>query len=583
MLTTLSIPRTQWTGNLVTMYWWDELWLNEGFANYFEQAVTNLVEPKLQILKQHVQYLSRALHFDGSPDTHPVRAKGEVNSDSGVSSLFDAISYDKAGAVIFMLHDFLERKQPGAFLTGLQTYLQQHAFGSASGSDMWAHMAKATGLPIGDWVEPWFSQAGYPLIEVTTLSDGSAVLLQTGRYMQDLTRTQMAFEGQAGGDQADYTVSWWVPISYYTSTSEEVFVGEIASSGSFFSVPPTRKKGGGFDIDGSDWLKVNFNGAGYYRVNYAPHLWARLVQAATEPGRISDADLANLIDDAFALTLDGRLSGVTLTLARALGTRTAHEAAFVTSSYESWQSMSIGLHLIHSLISSAALSGSTSAGLIAGPGLDLVPRRCVEDLRRFVRTQVIGRCLDPLLAMPPSGVLSARGWHGATPAPELNIEARTIHSQLEALAPPVLLSLASTMGDVRVGVWVMHAFQECMRTPDEECHAIEEIPPDLRFQCLAICSSFDLSGRCWQLMRSQLKYADHDPSYTSALLVALARAPTEELLNTTIALTVNGTIARPQDIGSMIAMLANNPAVPRARTIVWEYAKVRTLRFTSSP
>ena len=559
------------------MRWWDELWLNEGFANYFEQAVTNLVLPELQILQQHVQYLSRALHFDGSPDTHPVRAQGEVSSDSAVSSLFDAISYDKAGAVIFMLHDFLERRMPGAFVAGLASYVRQNAFGSASGEDMWQQLSSATGLPIDQLIEPWFSQAGYPLIEVTTLSDGSAVVLQTGRFLQDLTRTQMAFDGHAGGDQAEYMSSWWVPISYYSSNSPEVLIGEISSSSAFLSIPPAKKRFGGFDIDGTDWLKLNFNGAGYYRVNYAPHLWARLVQAATEPGHISDADLANLIDDAFALTLDGRLSGVILSLARALGTRTAHESAFITSSYESWQSMSIGLHTLHSLIAGAVLAGSSSAGLIAGPGLELVPRRCVDDLQRFVRTQVIGRCLDPLLAMPPSGVLAGHGAHGAS-ASSLSMGVRTIKSQLEALAPPILLSLASTMRDVRVGVWVLRALQPCFDAPAAECGAIRQIPPDLRFQCLAICASFDVSGRCWQLVRSQLPFAENDPSYRNALLVALARAPTEALLNKTLELTINGTIARPQDLGSMIAMLANNPTVLRARPIVWEAAKARRAR-----
>ena len=295
------------------------------------------------------RYLSTALHFDSSPDTHAVRPVRSVASDSAIEALFDSISYDKAGAIIYMLHDYLSRRTPGAFVAGLCSYLTEHQFGSASGADMWEHLGKASGLPIGEWVEPWFSQAGYPLIEVTTLSDGSAVLLQVGRFMQDLTRTQIAFGGHATADQATRMQSWWVPISYFTSVSSEVrahgwahlapssgrpcrgararavarvrarpprlgvharsappcaqvHVSEIASSSSFFSIPPARKQRGGFDAEGSDWLKVNFKGAGYYRVNYPPHLWARLVQASTEPGRISDADLANLIDDAFALT-----------------------------------------------------------------------------------------------------------------------------------------------------------------------------------------------------------------------------------------------------------------------------------------
>lgn len=91
------------------MRWWDELWLNEGFANYFEQAITSIIAPRLMIGKQHVQYLSTALHFDGSPDTHAVRPPRAVASDSAIEALFDSISYDKAGAIIYMLHDYLDR------------------------------------------------------------------------------------------------------------------------------------------------------------------------------------------------------------------------------------------------------------------------------------------------------------------------------------------------------------------------------------------------------------------------------------------------------------------------------------------
>jgi hypothetical protein len=510
-----------------------------------------------------------------------VRPARRVASDSAIGALFDSISYDKAGAVIYMLHDYLERKVPGAFLDGLKSYLQAHAFGSASGADMWKHISRASGLPIAELVEPWFAQAGYPLIEVTTLSDGSAVVLQTGRFLQDLTRTQMAFQGKAGAHTEDASLasasSWWVPISYFTSDSDGVQVGEIASTSAFFSIPPTRKHLGGYDIDGTDWLKVNFNGAGYYRVNYAPHLWERLVAAAAEPGRLSDADLSNLIDDAFALTLDGRLSGVTLSLARARGGRTAHEAAFVSSSYESWAAMSAGLHTFLSLISTAALAASSTAdGLIAGPGLKLIPRRCVDDMQRFVRTQVLGRCLDALLALPPSG--KPADAHGSSsPHGEDPGEQHPIRSQLEALAPPVLLSLASTMADVRVGVWVTKALQPCIDNPTARCEQIFEIPPSLRFPCLHICSAFDSSGKCWRLMLGQLAFAEEDPAYRSALMVSLARAPTEELLNATIALSVNASIVRPQDCGSIIAMLANSPIVPRARTIVWEFAKMHVL------
>jgi hypothetical protein len=197
-------------------------------------------------------------------------------------------------------------------------------------------------------------------------------------------------------------------------------------------------------------------------------------------------------------------------------------------------------------------------------------------LQRFVRTQVLGRSLDALLSLPPSGVPDDRaGGYGAGASEEVTQAARMTRNQIEALAPAVLLSLASTMADVRVGVWVMRALQPCVAQPSAECALIAAIPPDLRFPCLSICSAFDTTGDCWRLMLGQLRYADSDPAYHAALMGALARAPTEELLNATMALTLNSTVVRAQDAGSMIAMLASNPLLPRARHIVWEFAKVR--------
>jgi len=572
----------QWTGNLVTMGWWDELWLNEGFANYFEQVVTDAVEPRLMLLRQHVQYLSRALRFDGSPDTHAVRPSVAINSDSGISSLFDAISYDKAGAVIYMMHDYLERTQPGAFGHGLKKYLEAHKFGTGSGADMWAALGKASGLPIGEWVEPWFSQLGYPLIEVLTLSDGSAVLLQTGRFMQDLTHTQIAFNGKEGEGGDEVAGSWFVPLTYRASTGGEmgVRVGSISSTNAFFTVPPERKKLGGFDEAGTDWLKVNYMGTGYYRVNYPPHLWKRLVGVAAEPtGPISDADLANLIDDAFALTLNGRLSGVTLSLARSLGVRTAHEDSFVSASYESWLAMSAGLHTFLNLLSNSAQAGMRE-GLVAGPGIELIPRRCVGDFRRFVRTQVLGRCLDNLLMTPPTKLAGGGGGAGTfNPAAESRGRTRT---QLEALAPAVVLNLASSMADTRVGVWVYDALRPCLHSPEEKCALIEAIPPDLRHTCLAVCAAFDASGSCWRLMLGQLPFADKDPAYRFALMAALADAPTMTLFNRTLWFTVDSAVVRPQDISSMISLLANNARLVGARTAVWEFAKANVQTLSAS-
>jgi len=202
---------------------------------------------------------------------------------------------------------------------------------------------------------------------------------------------------------------------------------------------------------------------------------------------------------------------------------------------------------------------------------------CVEDLRRFVRTQVLGRCLDELLMTPPTLLGVEREREAERTAGRVNPAAESLgrtRTQLEALSPATVLYLAAAMEDTRVGLWVKRALEPCISSPGENCDLIARIPPDMRYSCLSVCAAYDESGSCWRLMRDRFLAADSaDPAYRSALMAAVASAPTEQLFNESLSMTLNASIVRPQDLGSMISLLAGNPKILRGRAIVWDFAK----------
>lgn len=157
----------QWFGNLVTMRWWTDLWLNEGFASWVEFLAVNKIFPEWNIWDQFLSdEQQRALKLDALDNTHPVEV--EVNHPDEIRTIFDTISYSKGASVIHMLNSYLGDKK---FQRGLQNYLKKHAYGNTDTIDLWTALEETSKMPVISFMSKWTSKSGFPVV----MSDGSNI------------------------------------------------------------------------------------------------------------------------------------------------------------------------------------------------------------------------------------------------------------------------------------------------------------------------------------------------------------------------------------------------------------------------
>ncbi len=158
----------QWFGNLVTMSWWTDLWLNEGFATWIEYLAVDEFFPDWQIWEQFVSdtYLG-AQSLDSLEHTHPIQV--EIGSPEEIRTIFDSISYNKGASIIRMLQSYLGAEP---FRKGLVEYLHRHAYGNATTSDLWQALSDVSKKPVAKFMDAWTTQPGYPLLTVNKSDSG---------------------------------------------------------------------------------------------------------------------------------------------------------------------------------------------------------------------------------------------------------------------------------------------------------------------------------------------------------------------------------------------------------------------------
>lgn len=166
----------QWFGNLVTMKWWTDLWLNEGFASWVEYLAVNKLFPEWNIWEQFtsLEYLG-AMSLDSLEHTHPVEVP--VPHPSEIRSIFDAISYNKGASVIRMLETYLGAEE---FKIGLQSYLKKHAYSNASTSDLWIALEESSGRPVIKMMSAWTKNTGFPIVRINQAK--AKTILEQERY-----------------------------------------------------------------------------------------------------------------------------------------------------------------------------------------------------------------------------------------------------------------------------------------------------------------------------------------------------------------------------------------------------------------
>ena len=173
----------QWFGNLVTMKWWNDLWLNESFATFMATKIVDEFYPEWDLWDQFLDdAMNTAMSLDSLKTSHPIDVN--VNHPSEIRSIFDSISYDKGGCILRMLEHFVGKKN---FQKGLKIYLSKHQYSNAEGSDLWNAIGKVSKQPIDKMMKTWINQVGFPLITVTRKN--STLSLKQSRFLLEETKS----------------------------------------------------------------------------------------------------------------------------------------------------------------------------------------------------------------------------------------------------------------------------------------------------------------------------------------------------------------------------------------------------------
>jgi aminopeptidase N len=257
----------QWFGDLVTMDWWDNLWLNEGFARWMQTHVADALHPEWETGLQAANIFENGKRADAKVSTHPVLQR--VVSAEQATEAFDSITYDKGAAVITMLEAYVG---PDNFREGVRRYMQAHAYGNTVDADLWSLVATASGKPVLDIEHDFTLQAGVPLIR--TESAGSGVRLVQGRFAED--------PDAVNGSPA---AAWRIPLSVAGADGKVQQL--LFAQGADVAEPSPL---------------VNAGAMAYARVAYPESLARSLAQRI---GGLAPVDQINLMNDAWALGQSG--------------------------------------------------------------------------------------------------------------------------------------------------------------------------------------------------------------------------------------------------------------------------------------
>ena len=261
-----------WFGNLVTMKWWNDLWLNESFATFMATKFVDKFYPEWDLWNQFVEdAMNVAMGLDSLKTTHPIDVK--VNSPAEIREIFDAISYDKGGCVLRMLENYVGEPN---FQKGLKKYLSDFKYKNAEGQDLWDAIGKASGMPVTAMINTWLKQPGFPLVEIN--QDGNNLKIKQKRYLLE-------------SDKKFSKGLWSIPLSLglEKETSKTLF------SKKSMSVKLPKNTIG---------FVANYGRKGFYRVKYDEGILLDL-KMLVDQKRIPPIDRWAIQNDLFSLCVSG--------------------------------------------------------------------------------------------------------------------------------------------------------------------------------------------------------------------------------------------------------------------------------------
>ena len=277
-----------WFGDLVTMAWWNDLWLNESFASWMGDKAVDHLYPEWDMWTQFVtEDTNRGLSLDGLKNSHPIEQ--EVNNPAEIGQLFDAVSYSKGGAILRMLEQYLGEEP---FRAGLNLYMKRHEYGNAKTTDLWDALGEASGSPVAAIMDTWVNQTGYPVLDVEVGRKGASIDVA-------LSQKRFVYEHIVEPDAVDDTL-WHVPAGVRTASDAQPRTTLMVDAQASVTVEPASY--GSPD----EWIKVNPLQTGFFRVKYPPEEQAKL-RAPIENLVLPAADRLGLQNDAFALMRSGHI------------------------------------------------------------------------------------------------------------------------------------------------------------------------------------------------------------------------------------------------------------------------------------
>jgi puromycin-sensitive aminopeptidase len=267
----------QWFGNLVTMIWWDDLWLNEAFATWLAAKIVDQWRPEWNGWIEFQQEKQIPLAVDALSATRPIRA--EVTTAAQIEEMFDALTYEKGAACLRMIEQFLGDAK---FRAGIRRYMKENAFQNATSDALWSALADASGQPVSDIAHDWFMQPGFPLVTLSLA--GNSLRIEQSRF-QAL---------RASPSEQKWTIP--VVLKYRDEAGISTYPVLLKDAVTEITLPASGAV---------DWVYGNANEAGFLRTRYESDLAARL--SAIVPDALSPEERVGYLNHLWALTVRGDL------------------------------------------------------------------------------------------------------------------------------------------------------------------------------------------------------------------------------------------------------------------------------------
>ena len=263
----------QWFGDMVTMDWWNNLWLNEGFATWMENKPVNAWHPEWNIPQDEALSLDGVLNYDAGKVTRTIRAKADTPSE--INEMFDGITYAKGGAVLAMTENY-EGKE--VFRQGVHNYLQAHKYANATAEDFWTAQTKVSGKPIDKVMSSFVAEPGVPLLKFSAPRNESTTVAQQRFYLSP--ETQAA------------TQTWTVPVCFKTGSTPKCDL--LTSAQQALSIPSAAM------------FYANANNKGYYRTEYDAADYSKILSVAET--QLTPSERIGFAGNEWALMRSGRSS-----------------------------------------------------------------------------------------------------------------------------------------------------------------------------------------------------------------------------------------------------------------------------------